>query len=740
MIQSRCLSRALTLSAIVLLALALLADRPAPGQGPRAAEIKAEAALARLRERLADRPSADLPKLRKELVALRLTCPGTPTDTQIAATLSQVPSPLDRLQASTIAPLEKFNWQPKELVGVLGEHRGRHAASVSCVAVSPDSSLIASGGANLVRLWSPTNMRLQARLGHYYGVTSISFSKDSKSFAVGGGYGRVDVWDVVKDASPKLRFTINAGSSVVYSVSFHPNNKVVAVGGHDNSVRLYDVSGKAVKSLVEVTTHKQPVTAVAFSPDGKTLASGSSDMTVKLWSFDGADIKERSVLEGHSAGITSLAFSPSGKTLASGCSDGTMRLWTMPAGPRPKPHAAHQGPKGAVTAMSFSKSGMTLAAACGDNTARLWAVGSRFKERGRLEGHAGVVRGVAYSPDMKLLVTGGEDWMVRTWDLTKTRPTERFVPWSHLSAAYSVAFSPDSHTLVSGSQDRVVRFWDLDRPAPRTRNYLKFEVSPVYTVAYSPDGKRVAAGGAHTTVKQWDAIGGKTRASLAGHPSHVFALAYTPDGTHILTGSHKELLLFDAVKGAEVRRFPAHETLLTCMALTPNGRYALSGSGTYLYDKQGRIMYKKGQPLYNDCVLRRWDLESGAEAHTIKDNTRPFSCAVFSADSRQLYAGPVLRRWNVKEKASDEVAVWKGLDPYANQMAATPDGKALVIRSSDGLVTVWEIASGKRLFQWTFHESIGQIAVSAECRHVAVGLTTGVVYVLRLGPPTVGAK
>ena len=39
-----------------------------------------------------------------------------------------------------------------------------------------------------------------------------------------------------------------------------------------------------------------------------------------------------------------------------------------------------------------------------------------------------------------------------------------------------------------------------------------------------------------------------------------------------------------------------------------------------------------------------------------------------------------------------------------------------------------------------FNESIGQIAVSADCRHVAVGLTTGVVYVLRLGPPAARAK
>jgi len=394
--------------------------------------------------------------------------------------------------------------------------------------------------------------------------------------------------------------------------------------------------------------------------------------------------------------------------------------------------------------MSFSRSGLTLAATCGDNTARLWAVDKRvFKERGRLEGHKGVVSSVAYSPDMKLLVTGGEDWMVRTWDLFKPKLAERFEPWSHLSAAYAVAFSPDSSTLVSGSQDRVVRFWNLDKAAPRTRNYLKFELSPVYTVAYSPDGKRVAAGGAHTTLKQWDAVGGKTRPSCAGHPGQVIELAYTPDGTHLLTASAKELLLFDAVKGQEVRRFAAHETILTCMAMSPDGRYAVSGSGYYLY-KDGKIVLKDGKYVYTDCVLRRWNLESGTEAHTIKDDSSPFYSAAFSADSRQLYGGqnaPLLRRWNIKDKTSEEVLPGlKGTYYYVHQVVPTPDGKALITRGLDSKIIVWDIASGRRLFEWVFQESIGRMAVSADSRHLAVGLTTGVVYILRLGQPMVGGK
>jgi WD40 repeat protein len=731
------LSLALALGATGLLALALPPAAPLPAAELAPAEARAEAQLQRLAERL-NGPSPDLPKLRKELLALRLSCPGTPTAVKAHALLGRLPSPLDRLERKTIPALERFDWQPKELVGVLGEHRGRHGAPVSCVAFSPDNSLIASGGSNLVRLWASGNMRLQATVGHGGVVTSLAFSRDSKALAVGGANGVVGVWDLVKGGAPRLRFWVSAASSPVYSVAFHPGNKVVAAGCHDNAVRLYDVSGKEAKELAGFTTHKEAVTAVAFSPDGKTLASGSNDKTVKLWAFDGTDAKERSVLAGHSAGLSAVAFSPSGRTLATGCGDGTIRTWALPAGPKPKERISHQGPKGAVTSLSFSASGTTLAATCGDNSVRLWSVGGgRFGVRGELKGHDGVVTGVAYSPDMRLLVSGGQDWTVRTWALKGPKPVERFVPWSHLSFAYSVAFSPDGQSLVSGSEDRVVRVWDLGRAEPRTRSYLKNDPPvPVYVVAYSPDGKRVAAAGQHPSVRQWDAGTGSKMAGCAGHPGAVFGLAYSPDGKRLLTGSEKELLLFDAVRGKELRRFPAHETRLTCMALSPDGRLALSGSGAYLY-KDGKIVYKDGQPVYTDCVLKLWEVESGGAFAAVKDAKVPFYSATFDADGRKLFAGPydaLLRRWGLKGKGLAELPTWKGAQGHVHSMLVTPDGKSLVTRGLDGKVIVWDLPSGKRLHEWVFQENIGTMAASSDSRHLAVPLATGVVYVLRLRP------
>ena len=63
-----------------------------------------------------------------------------------------------------------------------------------------------------------------------------------------------------------------------------------------------------------------------------------------------------------------------------------------------------------------------------------------------------------------------------------------------------------------------------------------------------------------------------------------------------------------------------------------------------------------------------------------------------------------------------------------------PDGRTLCTRLLDGKVIVWEAASGKRLQEWALNEIVGGVAYSPDSRHLAIGLDTGVAYIVRLGP------
>ena len=161
--------------------------------------------------------TADLPRLRRDLLAFRVTHPGTQASLRAAKLLADLPSPLDRLDASTIPAVEKFASQPRELVGVLGEHRGRHAGPVAAVAFSSDGSMIASLGGGYLRLWNPTTMRLIGVAGD--GSAAVAFTPNSKNLVTANSGGTVHVWDLPKGLPPRLRFSVAAATSPAYSTT-----------------------------------------------------------------------------------------------------------------------------------------------------------------------------------------------------------------------------------------------------------------------------------------------------------------------------------------------------------------------------------------------------------------------------------------------------------------------------------------------------------------------------------------
>ena len=168
---------------------------------------------------------------------------------------------------------------------------GEHATS--SLAISPDQSMLASGGSKWdmnVTLWDPYNNKiLKVFEGHTDFVTSVAFS---------------------------------------------PDRRTLASGSWDNTVRLWNIADGESTAILK--GHTDQVLAVAFSPDGRTLASGSNDQTIRLW--DATTGQQKDTLLGHTSGVTAVAFSPDRKILASaGGWDNTVRLWDLSPSAIPAP-------------------------------------------------------------------------------------------------------------------------------------------------------------------------------------------------------------------------------------------------------------------------------------------------------------------------------------------------------------------------------------------------------------------
>src|SRR5258705_7167697 len=100
-------------------------------------------------------------------------------------------------------------------------------------------------------------------------------------------------------------------------------------------------------------------------------------------------------------------------------------------------------------------------------------------------------------------------------DAEMVRAEESRVLNGHAGSVLAVAFSPDGNVLATGSRDTLIKLWD-----PRTgelKQTLTDHTGDVYDLDFSSDGKLMASCGKDKTIRLWDAHTFKAVAVLEGH-------------------------------------------------------------------------------------------------------------------------------------------------------------------------------------------------------------------------------
>jgi DNA-binding beta-propeller fold protein YncE len=225
------------------------------------------------------------------------------------------------------------------------------------------------------------------------------------------------------------------------------------------------------------------------------------------------------------------------------------------------------------------------------------------------------VRGVAFSPDGKRIVTASADQTAKVWDAATGR--ELLALKGHTSWVRGVAFSPDGKRIVTASADQTAKVWDA--ATGREVLSLKGHNSFLTSVAFSPDGTRIVTGGG-LTAREWDAATGREVLVLKGHTALVRSVAYSPDGTRIVTGSHdRTARVWDIATGREVLALQGHKHWVNAVAFSPDGKRIVTGS--------------------EDRTVKVWDAEGGQELLTLQGHTSVVFCAAFSPDGKRLVTG-----------------------------------------------------------------------------------------------------
>jgi WD40 repeat protein len=240
--------------------------------------------------------------------------------------------------------------------------------------------------------------------------------------------------------------------------------------------------------------------------------------------------------------------------------------------------------------------------------------------------HSSAVTAIAFSPDGKLVATGGEDYAIALWEVPSGKLLARQKAHKQAITSLQIVKSVNDKgqpvvRMLSAGRDNVLTLWTLNE-GKMTRD-RDFDRRTGDVNQLTSDGKRFLFDQGKDLVllslNKGDLEGMLQNPPTAG--SFTTLAMFSPDGQTILTNCNGEagLQLWRAPdsggRGSEVRQFVWTDGHATCAAFAPDGSFAVTGTRE---DHQVLVwkMPSKEEvqtPLYAKVSLVEETVESGSK-------------------------------------------------------------------------------------------------------------------------------
>ena len=507
-------------------------------------------------------------------------------------------------------------------------------------------------------------------------------------------------------------------STPVRTVAFSPDKKDLAVGADDGTVRVYDLLTRLVKYTLSKCSGS--VTDLAFSADGATLASSDNKTELCLWELATGELinQPASTLTVPDPKYSyHVAFSPDGNYLAAGYGyNAVLSYRDYPIDNNSDVLVQHTS---AVLDVAFNHEGTRFASASED-----WRIGYCYVYSLKcdlilyLKAHQGPVNSLAFSPDDRWLVSGGEDGNVLVWNAQFPYVSRSLVPpilYDRRYSAVGLAFSPNGRTLASSNWDGTIRLWDVESGS--IQETIPVNEGNQGMIALSPDGTKLAVAAEVPPHRIWNSDGTEYRQlPLDGYTSTV---AFSPDGKWLATDDSNKFICLWAMDDPHS----------TCQVLTQPDQQPVT-----------RLAFQPGWPLPG---LRRRpeSIIMGSRLPAAGCPGIGLACAgnaifslAFSPDGTKLASGGsdyTIHVWSLRDQPVASLTI-PNSGRFVRSLAFSADSQMLLSSNEDWTVRWWDAATGQPLVAPVQVRTLWRMdsaAFSPDGRWAATGSFDGIIDV-----------